>query len=78
MPFESFDLQGHDEDADFKNAYMSFIQSHSSFDDSFIKKKEKVKATKKQQSLDEFIGEAQSEVGLSIEDIIEDLDGEEK
>ncbi len=77
MPFDSFEIQGHDEDADFKNAYMAFIQSHQNFDDSFIKKKEKVKAKKKQQSLDEFFeGEP---VKLEPEDIIENLDdGDDK
>jgi hypothetical protein len=77
MPFDSFEIQGHDEDADFKNAYMAFIQSHQNFDDSFIKKKEKIKAKKKQQSLDEFFeGEP---VKLKPEDIIENLDdGDDK
>jgi hypothetical protein len=82
MPFESFDLQGHDEDADFKNAYMSFIQSHSNFDDSFIKKKEKAKEKKKQQSLENFFdgvedpdGQAPEELKL-IDDIIEELGDE--
>lgn len=59
MPFESFELQGHDEDADFTNAFMSFIQAHSNFDDSFIKKKEKAKEKKKQQSLENFFEGAQ-------------------
>ena len=54
MPFESFELQGHDEDGDFINAYMSFVQAHQNFDDSFIKKKEK-KVTKPDTSLESFI-----------------------
>lgn len=57
MPFESFELQGHDEDGDFMNAYSAFVQAHSNFDDSFIKKKEKVVKEKKDPSLDAFIEE---------------------
>jgi hypothetical protein len=45
MPFESFETQGHD-DEDFQNAFLSFIQSNSTFDDSFIKKKEEKKKKK--------------------------------
>ena len=55
MAFDSFDLQGHDDDADFKNAYTAFIQSNSNFDDSFIKNKEKKKKDKLKQSLANFI-----------------------
>lgn len=55
MAFDSFDLQGHDDDADFKNAYTAFIQSNSNFDDSFIKNKEKKKKEKLRQSLANFI-----------------------
>lgn len=55
MAFESFDLQGHDDDADFKNAYTAYIQSNSNFDDSFITNKEKKKKQKFEQSLANFI-----------------------
>jgi hypothetical protein len=54
MPFDSYELQGHDDDADFRNAYAAYIQMHSSFDDSFIKSKEKKKKEKDQQSLENF------------------------
>lgn len=74
MAFESFEVQGHDDDADFKNAYMAFIQSHQNFDDSFIKKKEKAKEKKKQQSLENFFDGEQAEEELKIDDIVEDLD----
>ena len=58
MPFESFELQGHDEDAgDFINAYNAFIQSYQNFDDSFIKKKEKKTKDKTDPSLEGFIDE---------------------
>jgi hypothetical protein len=53
MSFDSFNIQDHDDDADFKNAYMAFIQTHQNFDDSFIKKKEKIKE-KRKQSLENF------------------------
>ena len=55
MPFDSFEIQDHDDDVDFKNAYMAFVQTHQNFDDSFIKKKEKKKAEK--QSLENFFNE---------------------
>jgi len=55
MAFDSFDLQGHDDDVDFKNAYTAFIQANSNFDDSFIKNKEKKKKEKLEQSLANFI-----------------------
>jgi hypothetical protein len=58
MAFDSFDLQGHDDDADFKNAYTAFIQANSNFDDSFIKNKEKKKKEKLEQSLANFIDES--------------------
>ena len=54
MAFDTFDLQGHDDDTDFKNAYASFMQMHSTFDDSFIKNKEKKKKPKEDQSLENF------------------------
>ena len=57
MPFESFELQGHDEDTDFINAYTSFIQAHQNFDDSFIKKKEKKKEKIDENSLQSFLDE---------------------
>jgi len=55
MSFESFETQGHEEDEDFRNAFMSFIQTNSAFDDSFIKKKEKKKEKKDEQSLENFL-----------------------
>ena len=62
MPLDSFELQDHDDDADFKNAYMSFIQANSKFDDSFMKTKEKKKKEKEETgSLADFIGEENDE-----------------
>lgn len=53
MPFESFELQDHDDDVEFVNAYMSFIQAHQNFDDSIFKKKEKPK-TEEKNALENF------------------------
>jgi len=55
MAFESFELQDHDDDGDFRNAYAAFMQANSTFDDSFIKNKEKKKKIKQEQSLENFI-----------------------
>lgn len=60
MAFESFELQGHDDDVEFTNAYTAFIQANSNFDDSFIKSKEKKKKEKEakdEQSLEKFISD---------------------
>ena len=60
MAFESFELQGHDDDTEFTNAYTAFIQANSNFDDSFIKNKEKKKKEKEakdDQSLEKFISD---------------------
>ena len=60
MAFESFELQGHDDDVEFTNAYTAFIQANSNFDDSFIKnkeKKKKEKEAKEDQSLEKFISD---------------------
>jgi hypothetical protein len=55
LAFDTFDLQGHDDDGDFKNAYAAFMQAHSTFDSSFLKTKEKKKKVKDDQSLENFI-----------------------
>ena len=69
MSFESFDIQEHDEDGHYHNAYIDFMQNNSNYDDSFVtKKKEKVAATKKKASLDEFIGENNGEPDNSSDD----------
>lgn len=74
MPFESFELQDHDDDSDFKNAYMAFIQTHQNFDDSFIKKKEKKKSEK--QSLENFF-EAPKELSFDQDTVIGELNDDE-
>ena len=55
MALEAFEVQGHDEDGDFMQAYQAFIQTHQNFDDSFVKKKEAKKEAKKKPSLEDFI-----------------------
>lgn len=57
LVFETFEIQDHDDDADFKNAYTAYIQAHSTFDDSFIKNKEKKKKSKIDNSLENFFPE---------------------
>lgn len=57
MAFESFELQDHDDDVDFVNAYTAYMQAHSTFDDSFIKSKEKKKKQKEDNSLENFFQE---------------------
>lgn len=68
---DSFDVQEHDEDAEFKNAYVEFMKTHQNFDDSFIKKKQK-KVEKKNHNLETFFEET-VEASPSVEDIIEEL-----
>ena len=67
MAFDTFDLQGHDDDADFKNAYTAFMQTHSTFDDSFMKGKEKKKKEKEDQSLEKFINPVDESVPIEID-----------
>jgi hypothetical protein len=77
MAFESFEIQDHDDDVEFKNAYTAFIQTHSTFDDSFIKKKEKDKEKKKKQSLENFFEGADVVEPIDEITIIEDLGDED-
>lgn len=55
MPFEAFEVQEGD-DAEYHNAYLDFMQSNQTFDDTFMERK-KEKRKKKQQTLDAFIGD---------------------
>jgi len=54
IPFESFELQGHDDDGHFTNSYIDFMQSNGTFDDS-IERKKQSKKKKDAPSLEEFI-----------------------
>jgi hypothetical protein len=64
LPFEAFDVQDGDDDREFHNAYLEFMQQNHNFDDFIERKKEKKK--KKQPNLDEFIGDDndESDTGL--------------
>jgi hypothetical protein len=53
MPFEAFEVQEGDENRDFHNQYMEFMQQNHQLDD-FIERKA-AKRKKKQPSLDEFL-----------------------
>ena len=53
MPFEAFETQEQDDDREFHNAYMEFMQQNHQVDD-FIERKA-AKRKKKQPSLDDFL-----------------------
>lgn len=61
MPIDSFDIQDHDDDNDFMNNYMAFIQSHQNFDDTQEKKVPKQKVVQRG-PLEEFLEDYQSEL----------------
>ena len=47
-PFDQFDLQAQDEDAEYTNAYVEFLKDHSDFDTTYFDKKNKAKKPKKE------------------------------
>jgi hypothetical protein len=53
MPFELFELQDHDEDGAYANAYLAFMQNNSDFDDFIERKNEKKKAAKAEKAAKE-------------------------
>jgi len=55
MPFEMFELQD-DEDREFSNAYLDFMQNNHTFDDTFMERR-KAKRKKKQVDLGDFLGD---------------------
>ena len=61
MPIDSFDIQDHDDDNDFMNNYMAFIQSHQNFDDTQEKKVPKQKVVQRG-PLEDFLEDRQSEL----------------
>jgi DNA-directed RNA polymerase specialized sigma24 family protein len=61
MPIDSFDIQDHDDDTDFMNNYMAFIQSHQNFDDTQEKKVPKQKAIQRG-PLEDFLEDYQPEL----------------
>lgn len=56
IPFDAFELQEHDEDGQFTNSYLDFMQNNSTFEDPTERKKEK-KTKISHVSLDEFSDE---------------------
>lgn len=60
MPFEMFELQDQD-DGEFKNAYLDFMQQNHTFDDTFMDRK-KAKKKKTQTTLDDFIGDNDEQI----------------
>ena len=61
MPIDSFDIQDHDDDNDFMNNYMAFIQSHQNFDDTQEKKVPKQRVIQRG-PLEDFLEDYQSEL----------------
>jgi hypothetical protein len=55
IPFDAFELQQHDEDGHFANAYIDFMQAHGTFDTSTLEKKKLPKKKKEVSNLEEFI-----------------------
>lgn len=55
MSFEMFDLQEQDDDGEFRNAYMDFINQHRNFEDITLFEAKKKAKKKKSVDLDDFI-----------------------
>jgi hypothetical protein len=54
MPYDAFELQGHDEDGAYANAYLDFLQNNNDFEDPYAKKKAK-KLAAKAKTLENFM-----------------------
>lgn len=80
MPIDSFDIQDHDDDNDFMNNYMAFIQSHQNFDDTQEKKVPKQKVVQRG-PLEDFLEDYQLEVPavdiIDLEKITLELENEQ-
>lgn len=83
MPVDSFDVQAQDEDNDFMNNYMAFIQSHQNFDDSAFKKKPKIRVVQKspledffeyEESIYESESDTETDFDLTELEILDNLD----
>ena len=67
MPFEAFELQDQDDDGEFHNAYLEFMQQNNTFDDFIGRKKEKAAKKKAEGTLKPFIDEelnVESDTGI--------------
>jgi DNA-directed RNA polymerase specialized sigma24 family protein len=79
MPIDSFDIQDHDDDNDFMNNYMAFIQSHQNFDDTQEKKAPKQRAIQRgplEDFLVGYISDISSEDTIDLEKIALELEKE--
>jgi len=54
VSLDSFEVQDHDNDDDFHNGFIGFMQQHGTFDESYEERRKK-KKKKTHVSLDEFI-----------------------
>ena len=69
MPFDAFELQDHDENGAYNNAYLDFLQNNSDFEDPYAKKKAKKLAAAKAKTLENFMD------SVEIHDEVNDNDG---
>ena len=80
MPIDSFDIQDHDDDTDFMNNYMAFIQSHQNFDDTQEKKVPKQKVVQRG-PLEDFLEDYRPELPavdiIDLEKIALELENEQ-
>lgn len=83
LPFETFDLQKHDETGEFANAFMDFLQQNDNTDTTaFDKKKPKKSKKNTEPSLEEFVDEPVVEEvdpefeGIPLPEDMENDDGE--
>ena len=69
MPFDAFELQDHDENGAYNNAYLDFLQNNNDFEDPYAKKKAKKLAAAKAKTLENFMD------SVEINDEVSDNDG---
>lgn len=55
IPFESFEIQDHDEDGHYANSYIEFMQTHGSFDENFLKPKDKTVKKSNQTTIEDLL-----------------------
>jgi hypothetical protein len=62
MPFEVFELQDQDDEKEFRNAYLDYMQINQTDLDDYMERKNVKKKKKATSSLDEFIGDNDGEL----------------
>jgi len=67
MPFDAFELQDHDENGAYNNAYLDFLQNNSDFEDPYAKKKAK-KLAAKTKTLENFMDSTEINDNMSDND----------